>query len=288
MNGRILVFGIVIVTGALAVGSAAYQEEPATEVVRAAPSLSVNASIGPILPSVSAYGVFDPADGRLLLANNPDEQLPVASITKLISAMAVRDQFDLEQRTTLQWSDLNAVGVAGNLQYGQEYSYRELLFPLLLSSSNNAALTFERRAQQQGMSLPEVMNELVKRYGYGDMQFKDASGLSVGNQATVRDLAGIIAATRYTYSYVYHISGLTSYVGPYMGWANNSPFIEDDAYVAGKHGFTNAAGRTAVAIFREIVNGVEVEIGYIILGSTDVSRDMAQLREQTQNLAQWR
>ena len=287
MNRRVLFTGIVIVVGVMAVGFAAYQEGSAMKEVPTVPSLVVDVSTQPILSHVSAYGVFDLADGRLFLTNNPDEQLPIASITKLFSAMAVRDYFDLEERTTLEWSDLNAVGVAGNLQYGQEYSYRELLFPLLLSSSNNAALTFERRVQQQNSSLPAKMNELAKGYGYENVQFYDASGLSVGNKATVRDLAGLVTETLDTYSYIYHISGLASYVGPYIGWANNSPFIDDDAYVAGKHGFTNAAGRTAVAIFRETIDGREVEIGYVILGSTNIVDDMTQLRKQTRDLAWW-
>ena len=287
MFGRVSLVLLIIVAGALAAASAAYQEDVADEVVSTVQSLVSTSSAASILPQVAAYAVFDPSDGTLLLAHNEDTPLAIASITKLFSAMAIQDVFDLDGRTTLGWSDLNAVGTAGRLEFGQEYTYRELLFPLLLSSSNNAALTFERRARDQGTPLPEVMEQLAAQAGYPAVQFADASGLSARNQSTARDLAGLVAATRQQYSYVYAITSLRSYVGPYLAWGNNSPFIEDVHFSGGKHGFTNAAGRTAVALFTETIDGIEVEIGYIILGRTDLSGDMSHLRSQAVDLIQW-
>lgn len=288
MFGRITLVLLVLTAAALALGSAAYQEEVAQQAASMERSLYGTPPSSPLLPNVAAYAVFDPADGSILLAGNPDTTLPIASITKLFSAMVVHDMFDLEVTTTLQWSDLNAVGTAGKLQFGQEYTYRELLFPLLLSSSNNAALTLENRARERDMSLPLHMEQLATRYGYPAIKFADASGLSAANQATARDLAGLVAATRDDYSYIYNISNLSSYVGPYLGWKNNSPFIGNGAYAGGKHGFTNAAGRTSVALFSETIGEERVELGYIILGSNDLPGDMRHLRTQVPNLVEWR
>ncbi len=287
MFGRIVIVFMLLAAGALALGSAAYQEEVAEAVVESVPTLVAPRTATPLLSAVASYTVFDPSDGTILLSYNADQSFPIASITKLFAAMAIRDTFELDQSTTLEWSDLNAVGTAGRLQFGQEYTYRQLLFPLLLSSSNNAALTFERRAIKTGTPLPIVMEQLAVRSGYPDVQFADASGLSSGNQASASDLTGLITATREQYAYIYTIAGMNSYVGPYLGWQNNSPFVDDGTYLTGKHGFTNAAGRTAVALFSEEVDGVSVELGYVILGSADLVSDMQTLRKRTVNLVSW-
>ena len=286
MIARILLSVLLVFAGVLAFGSAAYQEEVDEEVVE--PTFYAPSTASSLLDGVVAYVVFSPADGEVLYEYNADTTLPIASITKLFAAMAIQDLLTLDESTTLEWSDLNAVGTAGQLQYGQEYTYRELLFPLLLSSSNNAALTFERRVRHRDQSLPEVMEELAINSGASNVQFADASGLSSGNQASARELARLITQTREDYPYIYDITRLESFLGPYLGWGNNSPYIADDAYRGGKHGYTSAAGRTAVALFSETVDDREIELGYIILGSTDLSRDMDTLRDSVQSLVEWR
>lgn len=287
MFGRITIVILVMLAGIFALGSAAYQDGIVEETTKMTATLTVTSSTAPLLPAVAAYTVFDPSDGRVLLSHNADRPLPIASITKLFAAMAIRDTFELDDSIVIEWSDLDVVGTAGGLQFGQRYTYRELLFPLLLSSSNSAALAFERGAISSGAPLPEVMERLVQRYDFTSVRFVDASGLSAGNLASASDLAGLVSATREQYAYIYTIAGMNSYVGPYHGWQNNSPFISDKRYISGKHGFTNAAGRTVVALFSEEIDGATVELGYIILGSADLVSDMQTLRKRTVDLVSW-
>lgn len=251
--------------------------------------IEINQVHQPILQNVKAYVVFDVNNNKILHHYNGTEVLPIASITKLFAGIAIHDVFDLEKDTVLHWSDLNSVGTAGNLQYGQAYTYRELLFPLLLSSSNNSALTFENRTvEKYDFILSEIMRNKAIQYGAKSAYFADASGLSYKNAMSSIDLAHFVSNTIDVYPYVYNITRLSSYLGPYTGWVNNSPFIDDESYVGGKHGYTPVSGRTAVSLFRENFKDTDVILGYIILGSDNLVQDMTTLRRSVVDLVEIR
>ncbi len=246
--------------------------------------LQIVAPVAPLLPSSVAYAVFAATTGEVFFGNNHYQVRPIASITKLFAGAAIVATFDLTAVTTIQPADLHSVGTAGRLRVGEQYTYRDLLFPLLLSSSNNAALVFERRSQGDVVT---AMQQWVDTYGTGKTRLADASGLSSGNQASAQELAILTVALRQHAPLAWSISRLTQHLGPYGGWENNSPFIGDVAYRGGKHGFTKAAGRTALVVFAEQIEDVEVEIGYVILGSDDLVRDMEVLRSYVQSAALW-
>lgn len=275
---RSFAFILLFTVGAVALGLSA--QEIVEDAVPSDPYL-VPAETIPAVP-VRAYVVFDPETGAVLYAYNSSEPLPIASITKLFAAAAIVDSFELEDTTVLSWADVAAHGTAGRLESGQAYSYRDLLFPLLLSSSNDAALTFRRRSEAVDDSVVSRAQRLASRIA-PSIQFADASGLSAGNIASAADLAQATSQLRKTHPYVFDITRLRSYVGPYHGWQNNSPFIDDRSYRGGKHGFTNAAGRTAVAFFNEEIAGHEWLLGYVVLGSSDLQADMSVLRTQVRN-----
>ncbi len=273
----------------IAVATVAVSSMASTEVVEesADQTPSIVTTLPPPDMPVKAYVVFDIEANEFLYTYNAEQSLPIASITKLFAASAAHDTFDLEQVVTLEWADLSSVGTAGQLQYGQSYTYRELLFPLLLSSSNNAALAFERRINGD-VTLPSQTESLFQEMIGLSLQFADASGLSSGNLATAQEIALAANAVRTSYPYIWNITQLNQYVGPYHGWKNNSPFIVDDSYRGGKHGYTTAAGRTAVAVFAEDIDGEEREFLYVLLGSTDLVQDMSKLRQYTLDSVVWR
>lgn len=259
--------------------SEAQFEPPVATVVRA----SVNTT-PPV--SAAAYAVIDMETGTVLFSHNAEPRLPIASITKLFTAVAVQDTYALDDAIVLQESDLVAYGNAGKLAAGQEYAYRELLLPLLLSSSNDAAYALRR--QGAGEALLRTMEEVAARGGAPEAQFADASGLSDANQVSALGLAHWLQDSYQTHPGVYDMTRVGQYVGPYLGWQNNSPFMELAGYRGGKHGYTTAAGRTAAAVFTETVDGAEYEFGYVLLGSADLVNDMTALRTHVQRSVEWR
>ncbi len=209
--------------------------------------------------TAKAYGVFDVETGEILFSQNADEILPIASVTKLFTAAAVLDEPD--ESVVVTNYDVATEGRAGKLEAGQEYMMHELLFPLLLESSNDAATALDRTLETVPFS-----------------NFADAAGLSPENRASVTELVAQVDDLYKKAPHIFDITKLKQYIGEYTGWVNNSPVRDLEGYQGGKHGYTEAAGRTLVAIFSE-AKLEDHELGYIILGSEDVKADTIALRE---------
>lgn len=245
-------------------------------VLRATESVSQSYEISdapdPVL-SAHSWMVFDLSTGEELFSHRPDTQLPIASITKLMSAAVFYEGNDMTMTTSITWADVAAEGRAGKLHYGDTYTYRELLFPLLLESSNDAAATIER----VDADVVNRMNELTDFLPLTILD--DASGLSDKNRSTASELRTFIRFIHQDMPHILDITRLKEYYAADNGWLNNSPFIDDPTYRGGKHGFTNAANRTAVALFSEELSSDNARtLGYVVLGSDDLASDMRELR----------
>ena len=242
--------------------------------VLAPPSFSTSlASVENV--SAKAWLVFDPDSGDVLYSENDSEVLPIASVAKLIAAEVFAKQANLFATTTITWVDLSHDGRAGGLVYGDTYTFHELLFPLLLESSNDAAGVFERNRPE----LIEEMNVYADSLGLSQTEFFDASGLSVFGVSTAAELRLLLRDIYLNSPHLIDISGLVQYLGTQRGWLNNSPFITEAEYVGGKHGYLPEARYTAAIIFKEtLANSAHRNVGYILLGSRDLEHDVKLLR----------
>lgn len=230
--------------------------------------------------SAEAWLVFDVESGEIIYSYHADEPLPIASITKLPAARVFNDTGDLWATTTVGWEDVVADGRAGKLYSGETYMYYTIFFPLLLESSNDAAHVLMRGQP----SLVEDMNNYALSLGLQHTTFSDASGLSDKNTSTASEVMIMARDTYYNSRHLIDITSLTEYYTPDKGWLNNNPFISDPDYLGGKHGYTYSANRTAVALFNETLqNQIKRPIGYVLLGSSDLKRDMSLLRNHVQN-----
>lgn len=225
--------------------------------------------------SASSYLVFDLETAQVLLEHNPDQVLPIASVTKLFTAVALIQNYLLEATTTITWSDIATEGEAGKLHYGQMYSYRELLFSLLLESSNDAAMALARATDY---SLVSDMNEFVNENGAVETTFFDASGLDARNVSTATELASLVRVINTKDRYIFDITELPQYVGSQTGWVNNNPIHSFSGYHGGKHGYTLAANRTLVALIEQPFTADNRMLGYILLGSDNLQSDVTNLR----------
>ena len=228
------------------------------------------------LVSAQSLVAFDLETGTILTAKEADTVFPIASITKLITAALTHEADVLEATTTIVGADLASEGKAGKLALGQTYSLRELLYPLLLESSNDAAATFARVEPD----LLERMHTFVTNAGATKTQFGDTSGLSDGNVSTAAELAVLTKKIYTQYPHIFDITQLDQFIGTYTGWGNNNPLVTEDGYEGGKHGFTESAGKTVVAIFNErLASGTERKVGYVLLQSDNLKTDIRILRE---------
>jgi len=217
----------------------------------------------------TAYGIYALDTNTVVLEENADAVVPIASVTKLFIANTFMQRNDLLATTTVTWGELAAEGEAGHLMYGAVYTHRELLYALLLESSNDAAAALERID-------PMLVAETAALYD--GVELVDASGLSDNNTASVNTLLEATASLYRTNRHLFDITAMPILYGAETGWRNNNPFVSDAAYRGGKHGFTYEAGQTAVGVFAD----AGTEYVYVVLGSDELMSDMQQLRSVIQ------
>ncbi len=228
--------------------------------------------------SATAVQIVDRVTGTVIYEKRANERLPIASITKLFSSALFWANTDPMATTSVTWADVAFEGRSGRLKAGQTYQNRELQFPALLESSNDAAAVMQRSAP---FDLIAAMNDFARQHDAPQTSFADASGLSDQNVSTAREL-GVLFRTLYAEEpHIIDITTLPNYLNHVNAWMNNNPFVDEPAYAGGKHGYTEAANRTAVALFNEPIGTSGRQIVYVLLGSDDLSTDMKILRDFT-------
>ncbi len=145
-------------------------------------------------PSVA---VIDATTGDEILAIHADDPRPIASMTKIFVALAIRKRkLDLGRWTEIDFDDAVAsVGGARTLLLeGQAFTNRDLLYAMLLSSDNRTPSALARAV---GLSNPELIDRLghvAADLGLGHTRFDDATGI-LGNESTAREMALALRAT---------------------------------------------------------------------------------------------
>jgi len=246
------------------------------EAIKYEPQLTIG-SIDTTKPTALSFLVFDVETHTEIASKDSTKVLPIASITKLLAASLFYSSAELDATTTITWSDLKGDGEAGRLKPYEEYSYRSLLYPLLLESSNDAAEVLLRVAP----NLVDNMNAYAKQEGLTATAFVDTSGLSDKNVSTAYELFLLSRDLYPTYPHIFDITSLGQFIGTQTGWLNNNPLVDEEGYKGGKHGFTYEANRTVIAYFDEtLASGQTRTMGYIVLGSNDLKADIGLLREE--------
>jgi D-alanyl-D-alanine endopeptidase (penicillin-binding protein 7) len=147
------------------------------------------------LRSASAL-VQDADTGEIVINKNGDAVVPIASITKLMSAMVILDRgLDLEQRIVLSREDVDSVkGTRSRLRTGSVLTRDELLLLALMSSENRAAAALGRTYPGGMPAFVTAMNAKADALGMTDSHFVEPTGLSPANVASARDLAKLVRA----------------------------------------------------------------------------------------------
>ena len=224
-----------------------------------------------------SYLIADIETGKVFASQNINQQLPIASLTKLMVAIVADETLGLETQTTVTQQAIDTYGTQGNLRRGEQYTIGELLYPLLLESSNDAgeAIALSKNRDE----FMKAMNTKAQTLGLRDTAFDDASGLSVQNVSTVTDLFRL---SQYIYkyrNYVFDITTLQTHNLRNKKWYNNSRFRSDRKYIGGKNGYIDEARRTHVVLFEEKISDEKRPVLYIILRSDDVAYDIRMLRD---------
>ena len=194
--------------------------------------------------------------GQLLYAKNTDAVMPIASITKLMTAMVVLDSgLPLDEEVTIDRpTSICSKGTRSRLKVGMMLTRRELLKLALMASENRAAAALAR-AYPGGMPpFVQAMNQKARELGMRDTRFLDSTGLNPGNVSTAHDLAMMVNAG-YQYPLIRefttsesHRIALTDRRHRVVAFRNSNGLVRSHHWEIGlsKTGYISEAGRCLV------------------------------------------
>jgi D-alanyl-D-alanine endopeptidase (penicillin-binding protein 7) len=147
------------------------------------------------LKSVSAL-VIDELTGTPLYASHASTTTPIASLTKLMTAMVVLDaKLPLDEKLTVTRADVDRMrGTHSRLREGVALSRQQMLNLALMSSENRAAATLARTYPGGKAACIAAMNRKAKALGLRHTTFADGTGLDADNVSTADDLAKLVRA----------------------------------------------------------------------------------------------
>ncbi|MGE6289453.1 D-alanyl-D-alanine endopeptidase [Aeromonas media] len=140
--------------------------------------------------------VMDINTGKTLYQKNPAQVRPIASLTKLMTALVVLDaRQNLNQTLTIDQNDRdNIKHTYSRVRFGTKVSRRDALHLALMSSENRMASALGRHYPGGRSAFIRAMNNKARQLGMRNSRFYDSTGLSTRNVSTARDLAKLIAA----------------------------------------------------------------------------------------------
>lgn len=156
--------------------------------------------------------VVDQKSGEALYAKNTDVATPIASITKLMTAMVTLDAgLPMDEEITITSEDMDRLkGTGSRLAIGTRLSRGELLHLALIASENRAAAALSRAYPGGRDAFIAAMNRKAREIGMKHANFVDGTGLNSRNQATAADLVRLVDASS-RYALIREISSAGSY-----------------------------------------------------------------------------
>lgn len=198
--------------------------------------------------------IYDEQTQRPLYTKNPDAVAPIASITKLMTAMVVLDsQPDMNESLSVADADLDVLkGTHSRLGVGTTFVRSEMMKLALMSSENRAASVLARNYPGGTAAAVAAMNAKARKLGMLNTTFRDPTGLNSENVSTARDLVKMVAAARnyklihqYTTTATHSVEGAR---GRELTFNNTNPLVKNADWEIGvsKTGYINEAGRCLV------------------------------------------
>lgn len=198
--------------------------------------------------------ILDAEHGRILFSKNPDNIVPIASITKLMTAIVVLDaKLPLKEGVVIEQADVDVIkNTRSRLRVGTRLSRHDLLRLALMSSENRAAAALGRAYPGGINAFVEAMNNKAFELGMGNSYFVDSTGLNRKNVSTARDLAKLVEAAE-DYDLIRQFSTTAAHAVEFeearsLKFVNSNRLVRSSSWEIGvsKTGFLREAGRCLV------------------------------------------
>ena len=201
--------------------------------------------------------VFDAGNGQPIYAKGADAVTPIASVTKLMTAMVVLDAAQsMDEPIEVGIGDIDLLkGSHSRLRLGAELSRRDMLRIALMASENRAASSLARHYPGGSEAFVEAMNRKARDLGMANTRFADPTGLSSDNVSTANDLARMVQAAA-AYPLIREFTTTASHyvelqpTGQVLGFNNTNSLVKSGAWdiQVSKTGFIREAGKCLVML----------------------------------------
>jgi len=225
----------------------------------------------------SGYAVLDGDTGRLLIGSNSDERLPIASLTKIWTALVAIENSDLQDEVVISPKAAMAEGSSIYLQAGETVTVETLLYGLMLRSGNDAATALAEHVGGSVEGFVKLMNERAVIAGLTNTVFMNPSGLHHDEHlSSARDTAEMLRLALQNKTFEKIASTILYRANTVNGmlWENKHRLLREGSGMAadiddeteqpvsslksatgtafaGKTGFTKVAGRTLATAFQK-------------------------------------
>lgn len=205
-----------------------------------------------VVQSASAL-VIDQASGAVLYEKNANVQVPIASISKLMTAMVALDAHPaLNEELTIGEDDVDTLkGTHSRLRVGTRLSREEMLRLALMSSENRAASALSRHYAGGRPAFVAAMNRKAAELGLTETHFEDPTGLTAANVSSARDLTRMVAEA-HRYPLIRQFSTTpeweVSINGRPQAFHNTNSLVRSESWDIGlsKTGYISEAGKCLV------------------------------------------
>lgn len=240
-----------------------------------------------------SYAVIEPGSNQVLCESNSDDARPIASITKLMTALVFLDTNpDLNREVSIEAKDQRAGGIT-YLIPGEKFKLRDVFFAAMIASSNEGAAALARFSGLTEDDFVAQMNKKAVELGMLATKFADPTGLNNNNKSTAGDILKLaqaafarteikdaISREEYELSVINKkikrkIKTTDRVLGDNFGAGNSSYFIK-----GGKTGYLESAGYCFVS---EVIDGAGRRLLVAVLGSPTINDRF----QDTKALAYW-
>ncbi len=241
------------------------------------------------IPEISASScvLADAKTGEVIFSHNATQRMPIASITKIMTALVVLENNKLDDTVTVM---AEACGIEGSSVYlyeGEKLTVLDLLYALMLESANDAAVCLALHTSKSLSAFSDLMNKKGETLGLTSTHFNNPHGLEdpehyssaldvalVWNEAMKNEIFRQIVSTK---TYRIDLSGEDGY----RFLSNHNKLLKSfDSCIGGKTGFTKTAGRCLVSGAKKD----DLELVMVTLNDPDDWQDHEELLSYAMNL----
>ena len=234
--------------------------------------------------------VISADSGEIIYSKNADMRHPMASTTKIMTALVALEKNIMDERTVVSENAAIQEGSSIYLRSGEEISIRDLMYGMMLNSGNDAACAIVEHICGSVEAFAELMTQKAHEIGAVNTSFKNANGLDAdGHYSTAYDMAKIAAYAMKNPQFCEIVSTKTAQIETSSGITylknHNKLLWNYDGCIGVKTGYTKSTGRCLVSAAER--NGVRLIA--VTLGAPDDWKDHAAMLdygfEQTECMA---